>query len=72
MKRKPSSKQDLLAREYMVRCIQRSGALLLTNVPMAMSGLPSDLRMGYLVLTVAGAVIHLATGAGVWVVRVKV
>jgi len=71
MKKKPSSNQALLARDGLVRRVETAGAVLLTNVPMAMSGQPDNLRLSYLFLTVAAAAVHIATGVAAWVVRVK-
>ena len=70
-KKKASSNQAPLARESLVRRVKTAGAILLTNVPMAMSGQPDSVRMVYLVLTVAASALHIATGVAEWVVRVK-
>lgn len=71
MKNRPSSKQALRARECLVRRVNHAGAMLLTNVPMAMSGLSDSVRLSYMALTVAGAALHIALGAATWVVFVK-
>lgn len=71
MKKKPSSNQALLARERLAERVNHAGAALLTNVPMAMSGLPDAVRLSYLALTAAAAALHIATGAAIWVVLVK-
>jgi hypothetical protein len=71
MKKKPSSNRPSLARESLVRRVQTAGNILLTNVPMALSGQPDNVRMIYLILTVAASALHIATGVAVWVVCVK-
>jgi hypothetical protein len=71
MKPEPSSKQALLAREHLVHCVKRATAMLLTNVPMAMSGQPDHVRMAYAFVTAGAAALYVASGAAVWVVRVR-
>jgi hypothetical protein len=71
MKQKPSSQQALLHREDLARRVNHAGNLLLTNVPMAMSGQSDQVRMAYAIITVGAAVLHVAVGAALWVVRVR-
>lgn len=66
-----STDQALLARENLVQRIERAGALLLTNVPMAMTGEPDWVREAYAAITIGAAALHIAIGAAVWVVRVR-
>lgn len=66
-----SQDQALLARESLVKRVEYAGYLLLTNMPMAMSGQPDRVTAAYAVITAGAAVLHIAIGAAVWVVRVR-
>lgn len=70
MKLKPS-KNSLPAREYLANCVMRSGAALLSDVPMAMTGQPTSVKPAYAFITVGAAALHIATDAAVWVVGVR-
>ncbi len=48
--------QALLARESLVKRVELAGYMLLTNVPMAMSGLTDQVRVAYAAITVGAAV----------------
>lgn len=63
--------QALLARGSLVKRIELNGYMLLTNVPMAMSGQSDQVRAAYAAITVGAAALHVAIGAAVWVVRVR-
>ncbi len=71
MKNPSHHDQALLARESLVKRVELAGYVLLTNVPMAMSGQSDQVRAAYAVITIGAAVLHIAIGAAVWVVRVK-
>lgn len=71
MKKNRPHDQALLARESLVKRVDLAGLMLLANVPMAMSGLSDEVRAAYTAITVGAAVLHVAIGAAVWVVRVK-
>lgn len=71
MTTEPHHDQAPLAREGLAKRVELAGLVLLTNVPMALSGQPDQVRAAYAVITVGAAVLHIAIGAAVWVVRVK-
>ena len=71
MNTKHSSKQSDQARDELATCIKASLAILLTNVPVAMHGLPSSSKWGYALMTVSVVALRIAAGAAVWFVRVK-
>lgn len=71
MKPEPSSKQLSLARKHLVRRVNRATVILLTNVPAAMSGLSDQGMMGYALITFGAAVLCVANGAAIWVVRIR-
>jgi hypothetical protein len=71
MKPKFSSKQSDQARDELVACVKASLAALLTNVPVAMQGLPSSAKWGFALMTVSVVALRMAAGAAVWLVRVK-
>lgn len=71
MKNTTSSKQTALARKHLVRCVNRATGILLSNVPVAMSGQTDQVMMAYAIVSFGAAVLCIANGAAVWVVRVR-
>jgi hypothetical protein len=65
MTTQPHHDQALLARESLVKRIELAGDMLLSTVPMAMSGLSDEVRAGYTAITAGAAVLHVTIGAGV-------
>ena len=71
MKRKSTSKQSHLAREELVACVKNSIAALLSNVPVAMTDLPPEMKFGFALLSFVVVGFRIAEGMTIWVVRVK-
>lgn len=71
MKPKISSKQSDQAHDELAICIKASLAALLSNVPVAMQSLPSSVKWGFALVTLSVAGLHIAAGAAVWFVHVK-
>ncbi|WNO03969.1 hypothetical protein [Rhodoferax mekongensis] len=66
-----SSKQTHQARDELVKLVKASEKVLLSNVPVARSGLSNSAKLGFAMVTLSIVVLKMATGAFVWLVRVK-
>ena len=65
------SKLSITAKEKLAREVEQCGPVLLSNVPVSMSGMSNQIKLGYALVTFGMVSIRIALGTAAWVVRTK-
>lgn len=71
MKATAESRLVLRAREWLMRWVIGTHALLLSNIPIALSNAPSAQKLGYALVTGSSVLMTIAAGSALWLVAVK-
>lgn len=71
MKLTTDSRLVLRVRKHMVKWVVLTHALLLTNIPMALSDIPDSQKLGYALVTGSSILFGIAGGLALWLVAVK-
>lgn len=66
-----NTKPKQSAAEKLARVVERCGPVLLTNVPVALSPLPTSAKAGFALLTAGQVIINVVIGASAWLIRTK-
>jgi hypothetical protein len=71
MKAKADSRLVLCARKWLMRWVISTHALLLSNIPYALSEATSSQKLGYALVTGSAVPLCIAAGVALWLVAVK-
>lgn len=71
MKAQAQSRLVLRSRKQLIRWVIGTHALLLTNIPFALSEAPSAQKLGYALVTGSSVLLAIAAGWALWLVTVK-
>lgn len=66
-----NTKPNQSATEKFARVVERCGPVLLTNIPMALSTLPTPVKAGFALLTAGQVMIQVVIGISAWLIRTK-